>query len=1298
MQDQNSSKSTTDKEQDLEATSKSVTSDNTAPTSNSTPTEQGVEELVLSTEHEPKATAAGAAAATALASASADQELVQQQKQKQEQETSAPDSDPLNTPAFTQEATANSSTSSDSSTSNLSSSSAADKSASFAFAAASRGDCSDRGDRGGRSGRGGRGSNGRIGNYFGGRSSNYCNTPRNKAKNLQQVLFWLLMPLAIVWLVLGFLAQRQMVLLDSYAHDLSGASIPGIEVSDRLQKDMLRVAYHVDLIAQSMNVTVAYNNYVSLIDLIDDSALDQVPQVKEQLNSLRIKVDQLYQSKKELHYRTKQIFNTWLAFYASVENFCILTGQIGAIYEISLHDHSILMHGYSSLEKVVGTHVESLNRYIMPQCNIVFAHYKNHPDDISKYAQKSFIMPSRHSDNHAVGTASSIMADGATGSARTSALSDMDMPVDDSWVEVDRNRSSNKSALAETALPKNTNTQNAANSADDDMAGAAGVGASDTSSSHKVPYSMELQAAQDEVYTTAIAAQEAYDDFKRGFKTGPVDTSVLHGNVDLSVDSREPANELEMRLAQIASQVTDNSIAVNQDPSLHPDNLRGVLKGALSSNDTILREQLSAVSPVDYTTHSMGFATHGGSLASGHISEHDFSNPEVEKVNAVIDEALREAHAPSGNEYVAASSGGAGAGKDVANDDQALSSSINTTKMTRNEKYLFTCRTYVRSYEDLGKIRAAQKVAMKRFNYTYSEMLEAITSLNRLSASIAKKPVAMVAADVQHASSNMAILVVVLLMALVFSLLYTYVFLRRTFMRPTRRLLELVQEFSATYRVPDPREVSLKETQEIVATLQPMLENYRVLQQKNIDLEKLNTKLGKLYYIDGLTHMYNRQALDEVCVKSPNLPMRSAVLMVDIDHLSAYNMSKGRDAGDDALSLIANTIKANIAKDRDLIFRYGGNQFCVVLNHISYRETVDLCDRLLQTIEQLKLKYKSSAKNDNPLSSALSIIGVVSDSSQSSVAGLGVSASGNSSAGTNSVTVPATLLSVNGVASGKGSMADAVNAASTTTSVSASTNRAVSSLSAKVATNSSSQRGSLRLSISIGVSYVDDSLQSHTNKLSDHIVFALKALNITKRNGISMFHVYEVIPDLDDDEPSREQMSVADQKYFDAKKEAKGREYAAEQAQEAAQYAKRGGGNGSGRGDGTMDTATTVAAWADAGAGADATTAAQNVSRGGLGDGESSLDNFSFSNFYRDRSEIGQRTSSYDGRSRGNINSLVEDDDDHQPRGGSRSGSGFIFQEKASSLDDYVYDQNDGQIVKGESRGYHHAKRQRREP
>lgn len=107
--------------------------------------------------------------------------------------------------------------------------------------------------------------------------------------------------------------------------------------------------------------------------------------------------------------------------------------------------------------------------------------------------------------------------------------------------------------------------------------------------------------------------------------------------------------------------------------------------------------------------------------------------------------------------------------------------------------------------------------------------------------------------------------------------------------------------------------------------------------------------------IDGLTGLYNRRHLDEVLLREIERAKRYrqplALLMLDIDDFKKYNDTHGHLAGDKLLKDLARFL-LNAVRAADMVFRYGGEEFIVLLPHTFKQEAVEVAKRILNLERQ----------------------------------------------------------------------------------------------------------------------------------------------------------------------------------------------------------------------------------------------------------------------------------------------------------------------------------------------------------
>lgn len=113
-------------------------------------------------------------------------------------------------------------------------------------------------------------------------------------------------------------------------------------------------------------------------------------------------------------------------------------------------------------------------------------------------------------------------------------------------------------------------------------------------------------------------------------------------------------------------------------------------------------------------------------------------------------------------------------------------------------------------------------------------------------------------------------------------------------------------------------------------------------------------ELEKLSLIDDLTHIPNRRAVMEQVDKQLHIHNRKhrelAMAIVDLDHFKEVNDTHGHQYGDEVLRKIAWLLADNL-RGYDLLGRYGGEEFLLVLPETSRDEAIEACERLRLAVE-----------------------------------------------------------------------------------------------------------------------------------------------------------------------------------------------------------------------------------------------------------------------------------------------------------------------------------------------------------
>lgn len=121
-----------------------------------------------------------------------------------------------------------------------------------------------------------------------------------------------------------------------------------------------------------------------------------------------------------------------------------------------------------------------------------------------------------------------------------------------------------------------------------------------------------------------------------------------------------------------------------------------------------------------------------------------------------------------------------------------------------------------------------------------------------------------------------------------------------------------------------------------------------------IDNAQLLSEVGKLAMTDSLTLLPNRRAfdieLDKEAARAVRYGHPVSLLMLDIDDFKILNDTQGHLAGDQHLQMIAELIRSNLRKT-DSGYRYGGEEFTVLLPNTDLKGAVKLGERIRTSVE-----------------------------------------------------------------------------------------------------------------------------------------------------------------------------------------------------------------------------------------------------------------------------------------------------------------------------------------------------------
>jgi diguanylate cyclase (GGDEF)-like protein len=122
-----------------------------------------------------------------------------------------------------------------------------------------------------------------------------------------------------------------------------------------------------------------------------------------------------------------------------------------------------------------------------------------------------------------------------------------------------------------------------------------------------------------------------------------------------------------------------------------------------------------------------------------------------------------------------------------------------------------------------------------------------------------------------------------------------------------------------------------------------------------IESARLHELTEERSHKDALTRLFNRRRLDDdldsECKRSVRYARPLTFVMLDVDHFKAFNDSHGHPQADAALQEVAAVIAGSV-RATDTAYRYGGEEFCILLRETDAREALVLAERVRQRVEQ----------------------------------------------------------------------------------------------------------------------------------------------------------------------------------------------------------------------------------------------------------------------------------------------------------------------------------------------------------
>ena len=156
--------------------------------------------------------------------------------------------------------------------------------------------------------------------------------------------------------------------------------------------------------------------------------------------------------------------------------------------------------------------------------------------------------------------------------------------------------------------------------------------------------------------------------------------------------------------------------------------------------------------------------------------------------------------------------------------------------------------------------------------------------------------------------------------------------------------------------------IRIRELAELLSLLPELRRHMAALDARSSSLEREKAHYAALSLRDGLTGAFNRRCLDQrLAGEGETTPL--AALMVDVDFFKHYNDTYGHQAGDACLVRLVRELESAV-RSTDGVYRYGGEEFVVLLPGASMKDAALLAEILVKRVRNMGIAHSASGVNN----------------------------------------------------------------------------------------------------------------------------------------------------------------------------------------------------------------------------------------------------------------------------------------------------------------------------------------------
>jgi diguanylate cyclase (GGDEF)-like protein len=142
----------------------------------------------------------------------------------------------------------------------------------------------------------------------------------------------------------------------------------------------------------------------------------------------------------------------------------------------------------------------------------------------------------------------------------------------------------------------------------------------------------------------------------------------------------------------------------------------------------------------------------------------------------------------------------------------------------------------------------------------------------------------------------------------------------------------------------------------------------RLVAERTEELRRANAELEFMANSDSLTKIGNRRRFEAFLSNEWNRALRSkselSLVLLDIDHFKLYNDTYGHQTGDECLQRVAEALADAINRPTDLVARFGGEEFAIVLGGTDSIGARQIAAMAIENVNQMFIPHLSSSTSE----------------------------------------------------------------------------------------------------------------------------------------------------------------------------------------------------------------------------------------------------------------------------------------------------------------------------------------------